>query len=76
MIRGETAYGRIGLSTYGLYAYDTVWLLAFILGAFFGQGGNISFSNDSRLAELHGGNLNLDAISIFDGGKQLLQNIF
>lgn len=72
---GKSASGSFGLSTYGLYAYDTVWLLAHAIDAFFNQGGNISFSNDSRLSELHGGSLNLDAMSIFDGGNLLLNSI-
>ncbi|GMY11067.1 glutamate receptor 3.6-like [Fagus crenata] len=72
---GKSANGSFGLSTYGLYAYDTVWLLAHAIDAFFNQGGIISFSNDSRLSELHGGSLNLDAMSIFDGGNLLLNSI-
>lgn len=67
--------GPFGLNTYGLYAYDTVWLLAHAIDAFFSQGGSISFSNDSRLSELNGGILHLDAMHIFDGGKLLLDNI-
>lgn len=72
---GKITNGSFGLSTYGLYAYDTVWLLAHAIDAFFNQGGIISFSNDSRLTEFHGGSLNLDAMSIFNGGNLLLQNI-
>ncbi|KAF8410638.1 hypothetical protein HHK36_003170 [Tetracentron sinense] len=64
-----------GLSTYGLYTYDTVWLLAHALDSFFDQGGTISFSNDSRLNNLRGGNLHLEAMSIFNEGKLLLKNI-
>lgn len=64
-----------GLSTYGLYAYDTVWLLAHAIDRFFDQGGVISFSNDSRLNDLRGGSLHLDAMSIFDDGKLLLDSI-
>uniref|UniRef100_A0A2P2JYM2 Glutamate receptor n=1 Tax=Rhizophora mucronata TaxID=61149 RepID=A0A2P2JYM2_RHIMU len=75
LTRGVTGYGYIGLNAYGLYAYDTVWLLARALDAFFDQGGNISFSNDSRLANLHRKDLRLDAMTIFNGGYQLLQNI-
>lgn len=71
----QMANGAFGLNTYGLYAYDTVWLLAHAIDAFFSQGGSISFSNDSRLSELNGGNLHLDAMNIFDGGKLLLNNI-
>ncbi|KAG5534473.1 hypothetical protein RHGRI_022564 [Rhododendron griersonianum] len=70
-----TGNGHFGLNTYGLYAYDTVWILANAVNAFFNHGGNISFSNDSRLSELDGGNLHLDAMSIFDGGQLLLDSI-
>lgn len=66
--------GSPGLNSYALYAYDTVWLLAHAIDSFFDQGGVISFSNDSRL-NAHTGNLNLEAMSIFDGGQLLLNNI-
>ncbi|GLT26920.1 hypothetical protein SLA2020_019580 [Shorea laevis] len=65
----------IGLNAYALYAYDTVWLLARALDAFFEQGGNISFSNHSQVSKLQKGHLHLDALSIFDGGNLLLDNI-
>ncbi|KAF8405568.1 hypothetical protein HHK36_010475 [Tetracentron sinense] len=65
----------IGLNPYGLYAYDTVWLIAHAIRTFFDQGGNISFSNDSRLSDVVGGTLHLEAMSVFDGGKQFLDNI-
>ncbi|KAK1582044.1 hypothetical protein Q3G72_011335 [Acer saccharum] len=48
----DKSNGPIGLNTYGLYAYDTVWLLAHAIDSLFRQGGNISFSKDSRLAEI------------------------
>ncbi|KAK6160845.1 hypothetical protein DH2020_004226 [Rehmannia glutinosa] len=67
--------GSLGLSTYALYAYDTVWLLAHAIDSFINQGGVISFSNDSRLHSVQGSNLNLDAMVIFDGGPLLLNNI-
>lgn len=68
--------GPIGLSTYGLYAYDTVWLLAHAIDAFFNRGGNISFSSDSRLKRLSGGSgLQLDAMTIFNGGNLLRESI-
>ncbi|TQE06134.1 hypothetical protein C1H46_008199 [Malus baccata] len=72
---GQTSKGPIGLNAYGLYAYDTVWLLARAIDAFFDQGGTLSFSNDSRLTQLRGGDLNLDAMSIFNGGNLLMKNI-
>lgn len=77
LTRGTTGYGLnpIGPSTYGLYAYDTVWLLARAINAFLDQGGNISFSTESRLAKLRGGSLHLDAMNIFNGGELLRENI-
>lgn len=66
--------GSRGLHSYGLYAYDSVWLVAHAIDAFFNQGGVISFSNDSRLHSV-GGNLHLEAMSVFDDGMLLLQNI-
>ncbi|KAB1201747.1 Glutamate receptor 3.6 [Morella rubra] len=65
-----------GLNAYGLYAYDTVSLLAHALhDAFLSQTENISFSNNPSLSEFHGGTLHLDALSIFDGGKVLLDSV-
>ncbi|KAL1810934.1 hypothetical protein ACET3Z_020999 [Daucus carota] len=66
--------GSVGLNTYALYAYDSVWLVAHAIDSFLNQGGRISFSNHS---ELHpgGGNLHLEAMSVFDGGKLLLRDI-
>ncbi|KAK4600461.1 hypothetical protein RGQ29_010205 [Quercus rubra] len=67
--------GSIGLNPYGLYAYDTVWMIAHAVNLFLDQGGNISFSNNTRLSRMRGKALNLGALSIFDGGNQLLNNI-
>ncbi|KAL8251540.1 hypothetical protein R6Q59_035233 [Mikania micrantha] len=65
----------LGMSTYPLYAYDTIWLLARALDNFFNQGGNISFSKDPELKDSCGGFFNLDSLSIFNEGKLLLKNI-
>ncbi|GMN28649.1 hypothetical protein TIFTF001_002123 [Ficus carica] len=72
---GKVGNDSLGLNTYGLYAYDSVWLLARAIESFFNQKGNFSFSNDSSLVELRGGNMNLDAMSISNGGQLLLQSI-
>lgn len=72
---GKVGNDSFGLNTYGFYAYDSVWLLARAIESFFNQKGNFSFSNDSSLAELRGGNMNLDAMSISNGGQLLLQSI-
>ncbi|KAK9033882.1 hypothetical protein V6N11_050063 [Hibiscus sabdariffa] len=67
----------IGLNPYGLYAYDTVWMIAHAVRLLLDQGGEISFSNDTRLNGYSGtgSGLNLSALNTFDGGKQLLKNI-
>ncbi|EMS53869.1 Glutamate receptor 3.3 [Triticum urartu] len=54
---------------------SAVWALARALDAFFGDGGRISFSNDSRLHDEAGETLHLEAMSIFDMGNKLLENI-
>lgn len=71
----QLSNGSIGLNPYGLYAYDTVWIIAHAVKLFFDQGNTISFSNDSKLSGMRRGTLNLGALSIFDGGSQLLKNI-
>lgn len=63
----QLSNGSVGLNPYGLYAYDTVWMIARALKQLVNDGGVISFSDDSSFS---GG-----ALSIFDGGKQLLDNI-
>ncbi|GAA0171393.1 transmembrane signal receptor [Lithospermum erythrorhizon] len=65
----------VGLSTFGLYAYDTVWLLARAIDAFFREGGNISFTKDPNLNQLQGGKLRFNDMSIFNGGKMLVQKL-
>ncbi|RWR90558.1 Ionotropic glutamate receptor [Cinnamomum micranthum f. kanehirae] len=65
----------VGLNAYGLYAYDTVWMIAHAINKFFNEGGTISFSNDSILHDGKGGTLHLEAMTIFNGGKHLLSNI-
>ncbi|XP_074379259.1 glutamate receptor 3.2-like [Apium graveolens] len=65
----------IGLNPYGLYAYDTVWIIAYALQKFLDEGGKFSFSNDSSLSAIKGHSLNLKALNIFDGGEKLLGKI-
>ncbi|GLT29238.1 hypothetical protein SLA2020_041170 [Shorea laevis] len=71
----QLSNGSISFNPYGLYAYDTVWIIAHAVKLFLDRGGNISFSIDEKLSGFEGGTLNLSALSIFDGGKQLLNNI-
>ncbi|KAI4327858.1 hypothetical protein L6164_020270 [Bauhinia variegata] len=75
LTRGNTANGPMGLTTYCLYAYDTVWLLARAIDTFFKEGNRITFSNDSNLSDLRGGSLHLDALTIFNEGNKLRSSI-
>ncbi|OAY62998.1 Glutamate receptor 3.1 [Ananas comosus] len=61
----DDEYGRNGIAA----------LVAKALDAFFDDGGVISFSNDTRLKEANGSNLHLEALSIFDGGNLLRDEI-
>ncbi|ESW14568.1 hypothetical protein PHAVU_008G292200 [Phaseolus vulgaris] len=67
--------GSVGLNPYGLYAYDSVWMIAEALNLFFAQKGTVSFSNNTNLSSTGEETLDLGALSVFDGGKQLLDTI-
>ncbi|KAG8368936.1 hypothetical protein BUALT_Bualt15G0098200 [Buddleja alternifolia] len=67
--------GSIKLNPYGLYAYDTVWIIANAVKVLLDHGGIISFSNNSNLNGLAKGVLNLGALRTFDAGKEMLSNI-
>lgn len=64
--------GSADLTAYGLYAYDTILVITSALKAFFDNGNDLSFSSDPALRRMGGRLLNLSALSIFDGGKKLL----
>ncbi|KAK1281437.1 Glutamate receptor 3.4 [Acorus gramineus] len=63
------------LNSYGLYAYDSVWLVAHAINNVFNEGQNISFSDDPKLQNLNGSALQLSALHIFDEGPTLLQRL-
>ncbi|TVU16009.1 hypothetical protein EJB05_39555 [Eragrostis curvula] len=75
LAKGDSGGSSFLLNSYGFYAYDAVWIIAHALDAFFNMGGNISFSLDPKLHQVAGGTLNFDALSIFDGGRLLLERI-
>ncbi|CAA3020627.1 glutamate receptor -like [Olea europaea subsp. europaea] len=62
-------------NSYALYSYDSVWLLARALDAFFDDGGTVTFSADPRLHDSNGTSLKLSALRIFDEGPKLLQKL-
>ncbi|KAG6408655.1 hypothetical protein SASPL_131673 [Salvia splendens] len=65
--------GSVDLNPYGLYAYDTVWMVAHAIKPFRNKGGVISFSNDGIWKGVDGEALNLGSLSIFEGGELLLR---
>lgn len=73
---GKTANGPLGLSTYGIFAYDTVYVLARALDTFLKQGNQITFSKDPKLNQPRGDSLHLDAVKIFNEGNLLRKSIY
>ena len=75
LVKKDNVDNRFLINSYGLYAYDTVWMIAHALDAFFTRGGNISFSVYPKLREIAGGGLQLGAMTVFDEGRLLLERI-
>ncbi|XP_060188352.1 glutamate receptor 3.7 isoform X1 [Lycium barbarum] len=65
---------RSELTAYGLYAYDTVWVVARSINNLLQQGGNISFSLSNMLNGTTSDQLKLGKLREFDDGE-LLMNI-
>ncbi|KAG6387005.1 hypothetical protein SASPL_152187 [Salvia splendens] len=55
-----------GLTEYGIYAYDTVWLVAYAVDKLLKERGEITFSSTERFHEL-------ENFKVFDGGEALLR---
>ncbi|KAJ3679388.1 hypothetical protein LUZ60_017399 [Juncus effusus] len=65
-----------GLNAYGLYAYDSLWLIARALDEYLKENGNeINFSTDPSLHDEKGSMLRLSNLEIFDGGEGLLAKV-
>ncbi|XP_022968958.1 glutamate receptor 3.2-like isoform X1 [Cucurbita maxima] len=71
----ELSNGSIGLNTYGLYAYDTVWMIARGLKELFDQNGTISFSKYTHAGSLSGESLDFSSLGVFNEGNELLNNL-
>ncbi|CAL0314261.1 unnamed protein product [Lupinus luteus] len=72
---GKSSNGSIGLNAYGLYMYDTVWLLAYAIDEFLNQGNHVEFSNYTEFVQSSGRSLHVDYMPIFNNGNLLLQSI-
>lgn len=64
-----------GLNSYGLYAYDSVWLIAHAIDRLLGEQGEISFSSDPGMRSEDGGVLHFQALRYFQEGNKLLEKI-
>ncbi|GJR72870.1 glutamate receptor 3.4-like protein [Tanacetum coccineum] len=62
-------------NSYALYAYDSVWLLAYALDTFLKSGENITFSSDSRLRDANDSSLRLSVLQTFNEGPKLLETL-
>nr|CAD1841028.1 unnamed protein product [Ananas comosus var. bracteatus] len=63
----RTGNATANLNSYGLYAYDSVWLAARAIDQFLNEGQVISFSSDPRIHDANGSNLHLSSLRYFDG---------
>ncbi|MQL85730.1 hypothetical protein Taro_018253 [Colocasia esculenta] len=61
------------LNSYGLYAYDAVWLVAHAIDEFLNEGLTVSFTADPKLHAYNGSTLDLSVLHVFQGGERLLQ---
>ncbi|XXG79735.1 hypothetical protein AAC387_Pa09g0740 [Persea americana] len=59
------------LNAYGLYAYDTVWMVAYAINQFLNESENISFSSNDKIHDMNGAMLHLGKLKVFDGGQLL-----
>ncbi|XP_074585596.1 glutamate receptor 3.4-like isoform X2 [Curcuma longa] len=64
-----------GLNSYGLYAYDSIWLVAHAVDQFLNEGQTINFSGNPRLQDAKGSRLHLASLQVFDAGESLLQQL-
>lgn len=61
------------LNVYGLYAYDTVWTVAYSVDRFIKEKGNLSFSFNDKLVGVKSTRLKLGNLKVFDGGSVILK---
>ncbi|KAM1218406.1 hypothetical protein TB2_045529 [Malus domestica] len=62
------------LNVYGLYAYDTVWVVAHSIENFMNENRNISFSVLDKLLDMRPSQIQLGKLKVFDGGSLLREN--
>ncbi|KAJ6941254.1 glutamate receptor 3.7 [Populus alba x Populus x berolinensis] len=60
------------LNTYGLQAYDTVWLVAYAIDRFLDEHKNITFSPNSKILHKNISGMQIEKLKVFTGGNDLL----
>ncbi|KAG5252064.1 glutamate receptor [Salix suchowensis] len=60
------------LNTYGLQAYDTVWIVAYAIDRFLDEHKNITFSPNTMLHDMKISGLQIEKLKVFNGGNDLL----
>nr|GMC70566.1 glutamate receptor 3.7 isoform X1 [Ipomoea batatas] len=63
----------VQLTTYGMYAYDTVWAVAHSIDKLLREGINISFSFRNDLHAMGQSSSQLNNLKVFEGGESLLK---
>ncbi|KAJ7525756.1 hypothetical protein O6H91_17G064700 [Diphasiastrum complanatum] len=71
----KNIYAPALISSYGLYAYDSLWTIAKALDIFLNQNLNISFLPSKRFPDDAGGQTDLANLKVFQTGPVLLQGI-
>jgi len=66
---------NVSLNAFGLYAYDSILMIANSINAFLNQGGKISFAEQSMPSSAGGSDSELAALKVFEGGAQLRERI-
>lgn len=62
---------NVSLNAFGMYAYDSILMIAHSINAYLNQGGKISFAEHSMPSSAGGNDSELGALKVFEGGAQL-----
>lgn len=62
-------------NVYGLYAYDSVWVVARAVDKFLKENGSITFSSTGKVFGSNGSGIQLGKLKVFDRGSDLLRVI-
>eukprot|EP00252_Welwitschia_mirabilis_P010783 TRINITY_DN2428_c0_g2_i3.p1 TRINITY_DN2428_c0_g2~~TRINITY_DN2428_c0_g2_i3.p1 ORF type:complete len:860 (-),score=111.87 TRINITY_DN2428_c0_g2_i3:581-3160(-) len=66
---------NVSLNSFGLYAYDSVWMIAYAIDSFLNQGATFTFVQQSDLLHTNGSKSDLATLKVLDEGPQVLKTI-